>query len=223
MRGEKANGGRKLTAAEVAEYRETYQRGSDLVMKHIDLHDREAPPSPDKEARVREGIRLLQRAVAIQPRSWPAYWLIGKGYQALTDHPRAYEAFRQATRLCQDNADVPRELCLTCLHLGQFTEAVEVARLAVRVRRSDPGLQANLALALLLAGDVDGALDQAEQAVARSPDDEISQNLRAVIREVQDGRRPQPKTLAEVESQPTNTETGRHASTTGTQAGWPRS
>jgi Flp pilus assembly protein TadD len=147
-----------------------------------------------------EDYRLLKRAVVIQPRSWPAYWLIGKGYQALTDHPMAYEAFRQATRLCQDNADVPRELCLACLHLGQFTEAVEAARLAVRVESSDPGLQANLALALLLAGEVDGALDQAEQAVARSPDDEINQNLRAVIREVKDGHRPQPKTLAEVES-----------------------
>jgi hypothetical protein len=63
--------------------------------------------------------------------------------------------------------DVPRELCLECLHLGKFTEAVEAARRAVRVKRSEPGLQANLALALLLAGDVDEALDQAEQAAAR--------------------------------------------------------
>jgi hypothetical protein len=73
MHGEKANAGRNLTTAEAAEYRQTYQRGSDLVMKHINLHDRATPPSLDKEAEVREGIRLLQRAVAIQPRSWPAY------------------------------------------------------------------------------------------------------------------------------------------------------
>jgi tetratricopeptide (TPR) repeat protein len=152
-----------------------------------------------KEAELREGIRLLQRAVEIQPRSWPAYWIMGKGYQALGDHRRGYEAFRQATRLCRDNADVPRELCLECLHLGKFTEAVEAARRAVRVERSELGLQANLALALLLAWDVDEALDQAEQAVARSPKDEINRNLLAVVREVRDGRRPQPRTLAELE------------------------
>jgi Flp pilus assembly protein TadD len=94
---------------------------------------------------------------------------------------------------------VPRELCLECLHLGKYAEAVAAGRLAMRVKRSDPGLQANLALALLLAGDVDDALDQAEQAVARSPGDEINRNLLAVIQEVKDGRRRQPKTLADVE------------------------
>jgi tetratricopeptide (TPR) repeat protein len=192
--------GRNLTAAEAAEYRELYRRGCDLLDRHMTLHGREPAHSPAKEAEVREGIRCLQRAVAIQPGSWPAFWLIGKGYQALDDHPRAYEAFHQGTRLCRENADVPRELCLECLHLRKFTEAVEAARLAMRVKRSDPGLQANLALALLLAGDVGEALDQAEQAAARSPQDEINAALLGIIREVKDGRRPQPRTLAEVEA-----------------------
>jgi Flp pilus assembly protein TadD len=125
--------------------------------------------------------------------------MLGKGHQALGDHQGAYESFRQATRLCQQNADVPRELCMACLELGKFAEAVEAARLAVRIERSDPGLQANLALALLLAGDVNEALGQAEQAAARRPRDEINRSLLGVIREVKDGRRPQPKTLADVE------------------------
>jgi tetratricopeptide (TPR) repeat protein len=191
--------GRNLTPAEVAEYTEAYQKGCGLLDKHMTLHDREPGSSSAKDAEVREGIQCLHRAVAIQPRSWPAWWMIGKGYQALDDHPRACEAFRQATRLCRENADVPRELCLECLHLGLFAEAVDAGRLAVRIKRSDPGLQANLALALLLAGDVDEALDQAEQAVAREPKDEINRNLLDVIRQVKDGRRPHPKTLAELE------------------------
>jgi tetratricopeptide (TPR) repeat protein len=188
-----------LTAAQATEYTEVYKKGSRLVSRHMNLHDQESTPSPAKESQVREGIRCLNRAVAIQPRSWPAWWMIGKGYQTLDDHPRACEAFRQATRLCRDNADVPRELSLECMQLGQFRDAVEAARLAVRIERSDPGLQANLALALLLAGDVDEALDQAEQAVARDPRDEINRNLLGVIREVKEGRRPQPKALAELE------------------------
>src|ERR1700692_2251486 len=80
MHGKKADPGQSLTAAEAAEYTEAYKKGSDLVMKHMDLHAREQAPSPAKEAEVREGIRLLQRAVAIQPKSWPAYWLTGKAY-----------------------------------------------------------------------------------------------------------------------------------------------
>ena len=192
--------GRNLTEAEAAEYTEAYQGGSDLLEKHSDLQDQESVPSEGREAEVREGIRLLQRAVAILPASWPAHWLIGKGHQALGDHQRAYEAFREAARLSQKNADVARELSLECLHLGRHAEAVTAARLAMQITRSDPGLQANLALALLLAGDIDEALDQAEQAAARSPEDEINRNLLAVIQEVKDGRRRQPTTLAEVEA-----------------------
>jgi tetratricopeptide (TPR) repeat protein len=190
---------RDLTPAQAAEYNEAYRRGCRLLNKHIDLHGREPAPSSRRAVEVREGIRRLERAVAVQPRSWPAWWMIGKGCQVLDDHPRAYEAFRRAASLCRDNADVFRELCLECLQVGEFGEAVEAARQAVRLKRSDAGLQANLALALLLAGDVDEALDQAEQASARDPKDEINRFLLGVIREVKDGRRPRPKTLAEVE------------------------
>ncbi|HYT95013.1 MAG TPA: tetratricopeptide repeat protein [Gemmataceae bacterium] len=192
--------GGDLTDAAAAEYTALYQQGSDLVMKHINLDDREPAAAPAKEVELREGLRLLRKAVTIEPLSWPAHWLIGKGHQTLGEHERAYEAFRQATRLCKQNADVPREFCLECLHLGKFKEAVEAARLAVRVERSDPGLQANLALALLLAGDVEEALDQAEQAVARSPEDEINRNLLTIVQDVKKGRRPQPTTLAELEA-----------------------
>jgi tetratricopeptide (TPR) repeat protein len=200
MHGKNEDLGQNLTPQEAAEYNRDFQKGCDLLDKHLTLHDREAAPAPAREAEVREGIRLLQQAVALEPRSWPAHWMIGKGYQALDDHQGAYEAFRRAARLCQDIADVPRELCLECLQVGQFAEAVDAARRAVRIERSNPGLQANLALALLLAGDVDAALDQAGQAAARDPQDEINRNLLAVIREVKGGRRPQPRTLAEVET-----------------------
>lgn len=186
--------------AEDGEYQSVYRRGSDLLFKHMHLQDRDQDPSVEnREAELREGVRLLQRAVALRPRAWPAHWLVGKGYQALGDHLRSYEAFRQAMRSGTDNADVPRELCLACLRLGRFVEAVDVARQAVRTERSDPGLQANLALALLLAGDVDEALDQAEQAVVRSPEDEINRNLLALAQEVKSGRRTRPESLAELE------------------------
>ena len=192
--------GQNLTDAEAAEYTEVYQRGSDLLERHINLQDQEPVPSEEREAELQEGIRLLQRAVAILPTSWPAHWLIGKGHQALGDHQRAYEAFRQAASITQQNADVLRELCLACLDLGKHAEAVAAARLALQIDRSDPGLQANLALALLLDGDINEALDQAEQAAARSPEDEINRNLLFIIQEVKEGRRRQPTSLAELET-----------------------
>ena len=61
------------------------------------------------------------------------------------------------------------------------------------------GLQANVALALLLTSEIDEALDQAEQAAVRNPREEINQNLLAMGKEIKEGRRPQPRTLAELE------------------------
>ena len=90
-----------------------------MVSKHIDLEGREPAPSPAKEDEVREGIRLLQRAVAIEPRSWPAHCLIGKGYQALDDHPGAYEAFREhVISVLQKPFDIDRVLKLLEQHCG---------------------------------------------------------------------------------------------------------
>src|SRR4051794_37785336 len=104
MRRDHAELGRALTDAEADEYNEAYKHGADLLSRHINLHDRDPAPSPAREAEVREGIRLLERAAAILPASWPAHWLVGKGYQALGDHPRAYEAFRRAAGLDRGNA-----------------------------------------------------------------------------------------------------------------------
>ena len=74
------------------------------------------------------------RAVEIHPRSWPAHLMLGKGYKTLDDHARAYEAFREAARLCPEHADVQRELSLECLHRGKFGEAVTAARRVVQAR-----------------------------------------------------------------------------------------
>ena len=41
MHGKNEDVGENLTAAEAVEYKAFYKKGSDLVMKHIDLHDRE--------------------------------------------------------------------------------------------------------------------------------------------------------------------------------------
>lgn len=201
MSGEKNPSGRRLTDKEWAEYEDAYRRGAALVNRHMALHDRQPGSSLAKEAEVREGVRLLRQAVAVIPASWPAFWLIGKGCEALDDTQGAYEAFGRAASLCTHNADVPRELCLACLRLGKFTEAAAAARMAVRIEPSSPGLQANLALALLLAGDVDEAVGQAEQAAARDPQDEINRNLLTIIQEVKDGRRSPPASLAELEGE----------------------
>ena len=43
-----------------------------------------------------KGIDRLKRVVALEPRNWSAYWMMGKAYEALGDEPAAYEAFKRS-------------------------------------------------------------------------------------------------------------------------------
>ena len=51
--------GRNLSPTEAAEYTEAYRRGSGLVSKHMNLHDREPAAAETQEAEPQEGIRCL--------------------------------------------------------------------------------------------------------------------------------------------------------------------
>lgn len=80
----------------------------------------------------------------------------------------------------------------SCLALGKGQEAVVAARAACRARPEDAGLMANLGLALLVAGDVDAALDVTRKALDLSPGDEITRSLLQGIEAIKDGKAPLP-------------------------------
>jgi hypothetical protein len=56
----------------------------------------------------------------------------------------------------------------------------------------DVGLQSNLALALLIAGDVDEALVVGQAALAREPSDAVTRALVGLIDRVKAGTAPRP-------------------------------
>ena len=56
MPGKNEDANLPLTAAEAAEYTAAYKKGSELLMKHINLHGQEPTSAPSKEAELREGL-----------------------------------------------------------------------------------------------------------------------------------------------------------------------
>jgi Tfp pilus assembly protein PilF len=100
----------------------------------------------------------------------------------------------------KENPDVARELMLTCLDTKRADEAVEIAEHGVRLADGDAGLKANLALALLCAGQLSRAETAIEAAIQQDPQDEISMTLRRLIAEVKSGERKQPQTPADLET-----------------------
>jgi Flp pilus assembly protein TadD len=140
----------------------------------------------------------MQAVTQYNPRNWAAYWIEGKAYQALDDPQAANRSFETAYGLHPSHPDVAREYAHSCLALGHFEEAIDATRHAIALAPDDAGLQANLALAYLLAGQNQDAARTISVSLSMNPTDKISQRLKQVIDDVLSGQRAQPRTLAEI-------------------------
>lgn len=178
-----------------------YKQAADLVQPYLVLHG--APPKSTKSAKARteleNAIGLFDRVLVLNSQNWAAAWLAGKAAQSLGDQERAYRFFKRSFSVQKENPDVARELMIACLETKRAKEAVEVAEHAVRIHASDPGLKANLALALLCAGDVVGAEVAIDEALKGDSRDQISVSLKRLIGEVKRGERKQPESPADLQ------------------------
>jgi tetratricopeptide (TPR) repeat protein len=153
---------------------------------------RESPKSDSERLRIQEGIDLLDHLLKERPDHWPTWWITGKGAQAVGNHAGAYERFQKAFMLNPDHPDMGREYGAECIALGKAAEAVAATQRALEDDPTDTGLQANLALALLISGNVDGSEQTAAAAFERSPEDKITGDLLDFVRQVKAGKQPCP-------------------------------
>ncbi|MFT3838435.1 MAG: tetratricopeptide repeat protein [Myxococcaceae bacterium] len=174
-----------------------FRRGANLIEPHMLLDDQK-PASPN-EHEVRVGIACLDRVVTINPSNWSALWIRGKAFQSLGDHSSALGSFRSAYRVKPGQEDVAREMTRELLELRQFAEAVTIGRDICKRNPDDAGLRANLALALLLNGELADAQQVIGSAQKLDPNDAVTNALAKRIDEVANGKRPQPSTLDELQ------------------------
>lgn len=174
-----------------------YELGASLIMPYVFLHGIPRPPLTEADrAGMEHGILCLELWREAHPDSWQALWVMGKAHQRLGRSERAGELFLRSHEENPRHPDVARELVMECIALGRGLEAVHFARTAVELDPDDATLQVNLALALLISGQVDEALLQANQALARDPSDGVTANVVAFIRDVAEGRREPPTKLS---------------------------
>lgn len=189
------------TDEETDKHNDYYLRGTGLLKPYMQLVGSRAKPTNTQEAQaeVREGIELLKKVVQINPDNWNAYWVIGKGYQALHESENACNAFLKAYKINSNHPDVAREYMYECLILGRAKEAIDAAVHAMELKPEDAGLVANAGLAYLIAGQLEDADRTVDRALKMAPDDQMTQSLKTVIGEIRSGKRPQPKNLIELE------------------------
>jgi Flp pilus assembly protein TadD len=175
---------------------EYFEEGVARIRPYMVLHGQRSR-RPDRRE-IKEGIAYLDAVTRISPENWSAFWIKGKGYQALGDSKSAYVELKNAFNLNMGNADVARELVIECLNLGRGAEGVEVAQHAVSLERRNAGLIANLGLAYLINGELDEAEKTTQEAIDLAPNDDICRRLLNIIKEVQDGKRAQPKRYSDL-------------------------
>ncbi len=147
---------------------------------------------------IRNGIDSLNQVVLLNPQNWAAYWVMGKGYQALGDSQNACESFKASWQIHKENADVAREYMFECLNLGRGAEGVTLAEQALTLEPNEPGLIANYALALLIDGQLDSAESQVQRSLQIDETDKVTKDLKKIISEVRSGKRPRPKKFSDL-------------------------
>jgi Flp pilus assembly protein TadD len=105
--------------------------------------------------------------------------------------------FTRAHDTNPSQVDVAREAGLAALDCGAIDQAVRLCFAAVRLAPDDLGLQANLSLAYLLAGDDERASECAKVAVRGAPEDKISKAVHNFVGDVVAGRKKRPKKLSD--------------------------
>ena len=170
------------------------RKASSILLPYLPLAEgaRKRADSFFARRKVKKALAMLDDVIAAAPDLFANHWIRGMALRALGDAEGSARSLGKAFELEPANADVAREYCAACLALGAGDEAVRVARHNLALHPDDAGLRANLALALLVAGDVRGASLEVQAAVDCAPADPISLRLLALIRSVEAGERPCP-------------------------------
>jgi hypothetical protein len=162
---------------------------SKVIQKHFVSAG--APILTDGPAeQVSEAAEMLEKVLAEVPDWWNAQWFYGKSQLALGNYEAAYQLEKSVEI-------IPRELAGVCLELGRFDESVVVGEAALALDPTNVELLGNLSLSYLLAGQFEHARKALDAAIKIDPEDSVSKTISRILSEIVEGRREQPKSLAD--------------------------
>jgi Flp pilus assembly protein TadD len=85
-----------------------------------------------------------------------------------------------------------RNLFAECADLGYGEEALRLSKAVLQLAPDDPGLISNHAIALLINGNLNSAIETVERALALDSHGQITMNLRKYLDEIKAGRIQHP-------------------------------
>ena len=190
-----------MTSEQIKKHNRAFAEAMRLINGEILLDEHHLNSNCKKSVRLRleEAKRLLERTLEINPENWSAMWFLGKIHQRLGDNSAAFNWFCEAHDINPSQADVAREASICAMSLGRSEEAIHYASDAVQSQPDNNGLLANLALAFLLAGNVNDADTTIGKVILNDPKDKISKTVYNMVKHfINDGKKP-PTTTAALE------------------------
>jgi tetratricopeptide (TPR) repeat protein len=165
------------------EARRLFDKAGAIVQDEILLHERQSMARPGwfSRLRLRRALRLYGRVLELIPESWNSMWFVAKTHQRLGELERALEWMERAYQVNASRVDIAREASLMAMDLGRREAAVVYAHRATQIEKEDAGLFANLALAYLLANQLEHAREGIERSLELDSQDEISRTIQEMI------------------------------------------
>ena len=189
----------RLTEEQIKLHNDLYARANELLKGLAMLDD-----APQKslgffqKRRLRQAIELYQQVLGLNPVNWSSMVMIGKAFQSLGELEQALSWFSQASECVPDNPAVAKEVGYAAGRLGKHDVAVRAMEAVVKQHPNNAGLQTNFGLSCLMAGKVTDACKAFGRTVELEPQRDQNKKLLAFAREVEFGKRPCPKTEAEI-------------------------
>jgi tetratricopeptide (TPR) repeat protein len=176
-----------------AQHDRLYEEAADLMDGLIVYHDQnDFELDAHGRKKLERAMRLFEHVVQMNPRNWPAFWLMGKIYQRFKDNESALDCFSKSHQNNPTHRDVAREAAIAAMESRKPELAVGFCERAIQAQPSNAGLRANLALALLFSDRPHEAREVVSYSLKLDPNDTITANIRQVIDEVINGSRPCP-------------------------------
>lgn len=182
-----------------SEYRVIWDKACALIRDLINLDGRILPPpTADERRRLAEAITLFDKAVLLQPGNAGPNLFIGKIHQRLGDVRASLASLRKAHAIAPDDSACILELGGSLAQCGLYDDAVSILGMGSTMHPKHPVIHFNLGVALLMSGKAPRAVTVFERLVQLEPQGPYNRKLLTVASEVAEGRRPAPKTEAEV-------------------------
>lgn len=184
---------------ESSTYKSLFDDAAKLIEGRVNLDGRALPqPGFFEKRRLLKALQLLEKAAAVEPPYGAASLFAGKVHERLGNYEECVRWLRKAQTMAPDNVIVAIELGGALSKQGRHSEAIVVLTEAAKAHSSDPRVQSNLAVSLLLAGDLERSVATFKHLTELEPSEPMNKRLLNFAIEVHEGRKARPTTEAEI-------------------------